>query len=131
VFVTHGGLGSLVESIYHKARIVGVPLSNDQKPNLLRAERHGYAVSLDWDDITADQLVASIRKAMEDKEMAASLERIHTLYMDRPERPVDKVASSCLVFAGRLVGRVCLSARRRRLAQVHWRGCSLLPVPPP
>ena len=28
--------------------------SNDQKPNLLRAERHGYAVSLDWDDITGN-----------------------------------------------------------------------------
>ena len=27
-------------------------LSNDQKPNLLRAERHGYAVSLDWDEMT-------------------------------------------------------------------------------
>ena len=32
VFVTHGGLGSLVESIYHKAVIVGVPFSNDKKP---------------------------------------------------------------------------------------------------
>ena len=26
VFVTHGGLGSLVEAIYHKAVIVGIPL---------------------------------------------------------------------------------------------------------
>ena len=69
VFVTHGGLGSLVEAIYHKAVIVGVPLrcnlneiifsivtiffhSNDQKPNLLRAVKHGYAVSLVWDDMT-------------------------------------------------------------------------------
>merc|ERR1711909_69620 len=61
VFVTHGGLGSLVEAIYHKAVIVGIPLSNDQKPNLLRAERHGYAVSLDWDEMTADELVESIK----------------------------------------------------------------------
>ena len=42
VFVTHGGLGSLVESIYHKAVIVGIPFSNDQRPNLMRAERNGY-----------------------------------------------------------------------------------------
>ena len=59
-----------MEAIYHKAVIVGIPLrywieneqtsisslihlfSNDQKPNLLRAERHGYAVSLDWDEMT-------------------------------------------------------------------------------
>ena len=43
VFVTHGGLGSLQEAIYHKAVIVGIPFSNDQKPNILRAARHGYA----------------------------------------------------------------------------------------
>ena len=30
VFVTHGGLGSLVEAIYHKAVIVGVPLRCNQ-----------------------------------------------------------------------------------------------------
>merc|ERR1712127_900792 len=69
VFVTHGGLGSLVEAIYHKAVIVGLPLSNDQKPNLLRAERHGYAVLLNWEEITAEELVGSIRKAIEDREM--------------------------------------------------------------
>ena len=29
--------------------------STDQKPNLLRAERHGYATRLDWDTFTGDQ----------------------------------------------------------------------------
>merc|ERR1711971_1186896 len=92
VFVTHGGLGSLVEAIYHKAVIVGVPLSNDQKPNLLRAVRHGYAVSLVWDDMTAEELVGSIKKAMEDEAMAANLERIHQIHMDREQKPVEKAA---------------------------------------
>ena len=36
VFVTHGGMGSIMESIYHKAAIVGIPLAMDQKTNLLR-----------------------------------------------------------------------------------------------
>ena len=36
VFVTHGGLLSLQEAIYHKTPLVGVPLVNDQKPNLVR-----------------------------------------------------------------------------------------------
>ena len=63
----------MVEAIYHKAVIVGVPLrcvlnakrystkiefhSNDQKPNLLRAVKHGYAVSLVWDDMTGQPAV--------------------------------------------------------------------------
>ena len=35
--------------------------------------------------------MASIKKAMGDKEMAANLERIHNLYLDREEKPVEKV----------------------------------------
>ena len=125
-------------------------LSNDQKPNLLRAERHGYAVSLDWDEMTglesqffkswpslcsAEELVESIRKAMGDKEMAANLERIHTLYLDREEKPVEKVEKIQILpkseqYLGCLVGRVRVQTRRRRLAEVDRRGRSLLSIPP-
>ena len=42
--------------------------------------------------IPADELVGSIKQAMEDKTMAANLERIHNIYMDREEKPVKKVA---------------------------------------
>ena len=36
VFVTHGGLLSVQEALYHKTPLVGIPLGNDQRPNLLR-----------------------------------------------------------------------------------------------
>ena len=36
VFVTHGGLLSVQEALYHKTPLVGIPLGNDHKPNLLR-----------------------------------------------------------------------------------------------
>jgi len=90
VFVTHGGLGSLVEAIYHKAVVVGIPLSNDQKPNMVRAERHGYATRLNWDTITADELVSSINRAVEDQEMKDNMERIHELYVDRKVKPLEE-----------------------------------------
>ena len=44
----------------------------------------------------ADELVESIRKAMGDKEMAANLERIHNLYLDREEKPVEKAHTDFL-----------------------------------
>merc|ERR1712062_159836 len=92
VFVTHGGLGSLVESIYHKAVIVGIPFSNDQRPNILRAVGHGYATSLDWDNFSAEELVHKIKQAMRNETMRAAMERIHNLYVDREEKPVEKAA---------------------------------------
>jgi len=92
VFVTHGGLGSLVESIYHKAVIVGIPFSNDQKPNIIRAVSHGYATSLDWENISSAELVEAIKQAMGNETMRANMERIHNLYVDREEKPLNKAA---------------------------------------
>ena len=89
VFVTHGGLGSVMEAIYHKTVLVGVPLMNDQRPNLLRATRHGYARTLEWDTLTADELTDAIKAGAEDKSMQSAMERIHNLYVDRQQKPVE------------------------------------------
>ena len=89
VFVTHGGLGSVMEAIYHKTVLVGVPMTNDQKPNLLRAERHGYAKMLELDTISVDKLTKAINNGVEDKEMRSSLEKIHNIYMDNQQQPLD------------------------------------------
>ena len=77
VFVTHGGIGSVTEAIYHKATLVGIPFANDQKPNLLRAEQQGYAVMLDLDLLEEDKFKNAINMAMESKEMASALDRVN------------------------------------------------------
>lgn len=92
VFVTHGGLGSLQEAIYHKAVLVGIPFSIDQRPNLLRAAKHGYASVLEFDTLTADEFTKAINEGMKDDKMRSSLERIHNLYTDSQQRPVDTAA---------------------------------------
>ena len=92
VFVTHGGMGSIMESIYHKAAIVGIPLANDQKANLLRAAKHGYARMLDWASLTAEDLSNAINKGARDGEMNSAVERIHNLYVDSMQRPVELAA---------------------------------------
>ena len=72
---------------------------------------------------------------MGDKEMAANLERIHTLYLDREEKPVEKVEKIQVLpkseqYLGCLVGRVRVPTRRRRLAEVDRRGRFLLSISP-
>jgi len=89
VFVTHGGLLSLQEALYHKTPLVGIPLGNDQKPNLLRAEARGYAVLLDWANLSSDLMLQGIRKALVDPDMKASVEKQHRLFMDRPQSAQD------------------------------------------
>ena len=76
--------------------------------------------------------MASIRKAMEDRTMAENLERVHNIYLDTQERPVDKVDKGDLIkwpnsSPGGLVDRVCLQTQGGGLAQVCWGGGLLLP----
>ena len=87
VFVTHGGLLSLQESLYHSTPLVGIPLGNDQKPNMMRAERRGYAVMLDWTSLNTEDLLAAIQKAATDPEVRENMERAHRLFLDQAETP--------------------------------------------
>ena len=82
VFVTHGGLGSLVEAIYHKAVIVGIPLRfhickekaticifySQQRPKAKPSPcRKAWVCSvsgLGWDDRFGSQLLQIMTKLM-------------------------------------------------------------------
>ena len=44
--MTHGGLLSAMEAIYHKTLLVGVPIANDQRPNILRMVEHNIGLIL-------------------------------------------------------------------------------------
>ena len=45
---------------------------------------------MEWDDLTAENLLAAIKESMESEEMQAALERVHGFYLDREMRAVDK-----------------------------------------
>ena len=110
MFVSHGGLLSVQEALYHRTPLVGVPLGNDQKPNILRwreldvlmswvvvmmlcatrAARAGYAVLLDWASLSADTLHAAITRLAEDEEVRQQLRRAHDLFLDQKEPPAER-----------------------------------------
>ena len=71
---------------YVQAKILGIPLMNDQRPNLKRAVRHGNARMLEWGDLTATELAGAIREVVSDEDMGAAAERLHRLYSDRQHR---------------------------------------------
>ena len=78
------------ETLYHSTPIVGIPLGNDQKPNMMRAERRGYAVMLDWQTLDSTTFVAAINKAASDPEIKANMKRAHTLFTDEKESPQER-----------------------------------------
>lgn len=59
--MTHGGLNSLQEAIYHGVPVLGLPLGLDQTSNLLRSVREGYALKLDWKEVSEEKLYNSLQ----------------------------------------------------------------------
>lgn len=63
-FITHGGLNSIQEAIYHGVPLLGMPLGTDQSLNVARSVKEGYAVQLDWSDVTDDSLTSAIQNLL-------------------------------------------------------------------
>lgn len=51
VLITHGGMLSIQESIYHGVPILGLPFGNDQKANVAKAVKDGWGLKVDWNKV--------------------------------------------------------------------------------
>jgi len=90
VFVTHGGIFSLQEALFHKTPLVGIPLGTDQKSNMMRAQRHGYAVMLDWQSLNEPSFTEAIDRVINDPTIMESMKRAHGLFTDQKEKPLER-----------------------------------------
>ncbi|KAF0298681.1 UDP-glucuronosyltransferase 1-2 [Amphibalanus amphitrite] len=86
LFVTHGGFGSLVESVCHGTPLLVLPVTGDQQGNAITAERLGMGETLTWDRLNADTLKASIESAMSSERLAAARYR-QRLMREQPVPP--------------------------------------------
>lgn len=58
--MTHGGLLSTQESVYHGVPCLGMPVFADQDLNVKQAENSGYAKFVEILDITEEELETAI-----------------------------------------------------------------------
>lgn len=54
--MTHGGLLSMFESVYHGVPLVTMPVFCDHDVNAAKAVADGYALRLDLETLTTDKL---------------------------------------------------------------------------
>lgn len=60
VFITHGGLLSLQESIYHATPLLSIPIFGDQTKNALFVKLSGLGDMLVWDEMTVEDIVNTL-----------------------------------------------------------------------
>lgn len=65
-FVTHGGLLSLFETVYHGVPVVAMPVFCDHDSNVEKAVQDGYAIRLELQELTATKLLKSVTLVMND-----------------------------------------------------------------
>ncbi len=59
-FLTHGGLLSIQEAVYHGVPVIGIPFVTDQENNMVKAVTDGYAIKLSWENINENVLHQAI-----------------------------------------------------------------------
>ncbi|EDW42666.1 UDP-glucuronosyltransferase 2B10 [Drosophila sechellia] len=90
LFISHGGLLSSTESVYFGKPILGLPCFYDQHMNVQRAQRVGFGLGLDLNNMKQEDLEKAIQTLLTDPSYAKAALTISERYRDQPESAVDR-----------------------------------------
>uniref|UniRef100_UPI00398E5D5C UDP-glucuronosyltransferase 3A1-like isoform X1 n=2 Tax=Pristiophorus japonicus TaxID=55135 RepID=UPI00398E5D5C len=63
-FISHGGINSLHQAVYHGVPVLGLPLFYDQMDNIVRLESKGIALSISVSELEEETLVRKLTQLM-------------------------------------------------------------------
>ncbi|KAF5282234.1 hypothetical protein FQR65_LT14402 [Abscondita terminalis] len=89
LFISHGGLLSTIETIYHGKPIVGVPVLGDQEMNVANAELNGFAKAVFFNDLTEESFEKAITEVLSNPKYAENAKRKSKIMHDQPMKPLD------------------------------------------
>lgn len=65
-FLSHGGLNSIYEAMYHGVPVVGVPLFGDHYDTMTRVAAKGMGIMLHWKYMTEEDLFTALSSVITD-----------------------------------------------------------------
>ncbi|XP_030748578.1 UDP-glucuronosyltransferase 2C1-like [Sitophilus oryzae] len=91
LFVTHGGLLSITETIYHGVPILAIPIFGDQPMNAEIAQSAGYGLKLSYTekDFTEEKFSHALDEILYNPKYRDTAQKISKLFHDRPMKPMD------------------------------------------
>lgn len=89
-FVTHGGLLSMFETVYHGVPIVSIPVFCDHDANAAKAEVDGYAKILDLQYLTSEKLYKAIKEVIDEPKYRQEVRKRQLLLRDQKESPLER-----------------------------------------
>ncbi|KAI5697218.1 hypothetical protein M8J76_006827 [Diaphorina citri] len=94
LFITHGGVHSAFESIYHAVPMVIVPLFADQKQNGQKAEEEGYGLMVDFDVFDYEELRWKVHQVLYEPKYKTNVLRLSTIFRSESLHPLQKAIRS-------------------------------------
>lgn len=90
LFISHGGLLSMQETVYHGVPVVGIPLFGDQPGNVFRIMDLKLGEQLSFDNISEAIVYSTINKVLNDKDYATNMKKYSAIFRDQPQTPLDR-----------------------------------------
>ena len=86
MFVTHGGMNSVMESLYNEVPMVVIPQMSEQRANALRVAELGLGIQLNRDTVDTHSLRATVDQIATDTTIR---ERVTSMSQESQMRSVD------------------------------------------
>ncbi|XP_036860333.2 UDP-glucuronosyltransferase 3A1-like isoform X1 [Manis javanica] len=91
LFVTHGGMNSVMEAIQHGVPMVGIPVLSDQHENVVRIEVKNLGVSLQLKQLKAEMLALKMKQVIEDKRYKSAAVAASIIRHSHPLTPAQRL----------------------------------------
>lgn len=88
-FVTHGGLLSMFETVYHGVPVITMPVFCDQEANAAKAELDGYAIQIELHTLTAEILLKAINRLVHEPRYRTEVKKRQLLLKDQRHTPLE------------------------------------------
>ncbi|XP_053161738.1 2-hydroxyacylsphingosine 1-beta-galactosyltransferase-like [Hemicordylus capensis] len=89
-FVSHCGLNSIFEAIFHGVPVIGFPLYGDQFDIMTRIQAKGMGILVDWSRVTEDGLYHTLSTVISNPSFRKAAKKISELHLDAPMLPLNR-----------------------------------------